>query len=79
MYLYRGIFMPEPEKLSADEEKILQKSFSVQVASQRFHRYEHMRGLDSNFEDKESYRRFKILRALISELRNYCVNCGSEK
>jgi hypothetical protein len=64
-------------KLTEEETKITQKAFGVSLANERFNRYELYRGKE-NFNEAGSKKRFDILKTVIKDLKNYCVNCGSD-
>jgi hypothetical protein len=64
-------------RLTDEQERIVQKSFAVGVASERFNRYMlHIN--DADFEKVEAERRFNLIVAMIKDLKNFCVLCGSD-
>ncbi len=65
-------------KLTTEEDKIIQKAIACQWASEKFNRYCLYRGRDKNFTEEEAERLFKLLKGFIKDLKNYCVNCGSD-
>jgi hypothetical protein len=63
--------------LSEQEDKIINKAYALGIAVGRYNRYCLHRG-NADFEQSEATERFKIMIVMLKDLKNYCVNCGSD-